>query len=780
MGASAAGIRAGRAYVEMAVTGLQKAERDLAAFGTSLKGVGKSFAGIGVGLTTPFVLASKQLESFESKMARVRAITNASDADFAKLGDKAKQLGLDTVFSASDAAEAMGNFAQAGFSVNEIMLAVGPTLDLAAAAQLDVATSADIASKIMRGMGISAGNLSGVVDVLAKAATTSNTNIEQLGDAFKFVGPVARTAGIGLEEITAAIQLLSNAGIQGEMAGTTLRGMILSLASPSEEAKKTLKGLGIQTQDSQGNFRSLVDIIGQFDRALAGVGTGKRLEVLGKVFSDRQAAGAAELISQGPGKLGEATSKLGGSSGTASRIAKTQLDTLHGAIKLFESSVEGLAIVVAEALLPTLREWGAQLVDLTNTIALLAKNNKGFVLGVAKAALAIAGFGAGLLAAGFAVRALSFTFGAIAATIKTVAAVIGVVNAAFRLLAITINLASAATAAFGVLSTVIGAILSPVGLLTVGLIALSVWLVKTGKSGEVLGWLGQRFAELQSDATAAFGGIADALKAGDIQLAAEILWGTLKLEWLKGTNFLSAAWSEWSNAFVDVAEGAGLAAWGAMVDLWANIQKLWATAISNLSGSWGSLIEMIVKSLGGLAPILARVFGIDIKGLIDKATGAVGSEADRKRALGGQLAAIEADRQAKQQGLAGQGQAGAEARRRAAAGSIGEGLAAQKTAEGELAAAIAAAKAKAAKVAEPAGAAGPGGPLAQASVGRSLDQAEGKVSATGTFSATAVAGLGRGGGNPQVDEQKITNQLLRSVDGRLRRGGFVADAAKAS
>jgi TP901 family phage tail tape measure protein len=696
MGASAAGIRAGRAYVEMAVTGLQKAERDLAAFGTSLKGVGKSFAGIGVGLTTPFVLAGKQLESFESKMARVRAITNASDADFAKLGDKAKQLGLDTVFSASDAAEAMGNFAQAGFSVNEIMLAVGPTLDLAAAAQLDVATSADIASKIMRGMGISAGNLSGVVDVLAKAATTSNTNIEQLGDAFKFVGPVARTAGIGLEEITAAIQLLSNAGIQGEMAGTTLRGMILSLASPSEEAKKTLKGLGIQTQDSQGNFRSLVDIIGQFDRALAGVGTGKRLEVLGKVFSDRQAAGAAELISQGPGKLGEATSKLGGSSGTASRIAKTQLDTLHGAIKLFESSVEGLAIVVAEALLPTLREWGAQLVDLTNTIALLAKNNKGFVLGVAKAALAIAGFGAGLLAAGFAVRALSFTFGAIAATIKTVAAVIGV----------------------------------------------------------------------------AFGGIADALKAGDIQLAGQVLWAALQVEWLKGTQFLRGVWADWGNSFVDVFDSATFAISGLMVDLWAGIQSVWATGLSNLSGSWGFLIETILKSIGSIAPILAQVFGVDIKGLIDKATGAVGSEADRKKALAGQLGGIEGDRQA-QHGQLDADQARAAAGRRAASA---EGLAAGAK---ELEDAQAALKALTDEAARKAAGVGGGG-LNPKGIGEGLDFAKQKVEASGTFSATAVAGLGRGGGNPQVDEQKITNQLLRSVDGRLRRGGFVADAAKAT
>src|SRR5690606_12326139 len=133
-------------------------------------------------------------------------------------------------FSASQAADAMGNFAQAGFKVNEIMGAIGPTLDLAAAGQLDMATASDITAKVMRGMGIEATELTGVVDVLAKAFSTSNTDLQMLGEAMKYVGPVAKSSGKDLNEVVASLQVLSDAGLQASLAGTSLRGIISRLA----------------------------------------------------------------------------------------------------------------------------------------------------------------------------------------------------------------------------------------------------------------------------------------------------------------------------------------------------------------------------------------------------------------------------------------------------------------------------------------------------------------------------------------------------------------------
>src|SRR5690606_21948473 len=217
------------------------------------------------------------------------ALTGAAGPDFEKLEERAKELGRTTVFSASQAAEAMSSFALAGFDVQQILKAIGPTLDLAATGQIEIGQAADIAAKIMAGMGLEADQLGHAVDVMAKAMTSANTDLEMLGDAMKFVGPIAKSAGRSLEETVAIIQALSNAGIQAERAGTTLRGILLSLTSPSAEAEKELQKLGVRINDAQGNVRPLADIIDDLNGSLAGLGSGEKLGILGKIFPARQA-----------------------------------------------------------------------------------------------------------------------------------------------------------------------------------------------------------------------------------------------------------------------------------------------------------------------------------------------------------------------------------------------------------------------------------------------------------------------------------------------------------
>jgi TP901 family phage tail tape measure protein len=232
---AAGAIRAARAYVELfaddsqLVRGLRNAQAKLKAFGSSVQQFGRQLLTLGTLAAAPLAASTKTFAGFEQEMARVRALTGANATQFERLNAQAKRLGATTVFSASQAAEAMSYFALAGYSVDQILAASGPTLDLAAAGQLEMAQAADISAKIMAGMGVSANDLGRAIDVLTKGMTTANTDLVQLGDAMKYVGPVAKQAGYSLEETVAAVQLLSNAGIQADMAGTTLRGAILSL-----------------------------------------------------------------------------------------------------------------------------------------------------------------------------------------------------------------------------------------------------------------------------------------------------------------------------------------------------------------------------------------------------------------------------------------------------------------------------------------------------------------------------------------------------------------------
>ena len=585
-------IRAARAYVELfaddskLVRGLRRAQAKLNAFGKSVQHFGRQLLTIGTLAAVPLALSAQTFAQFESQMARVKALSGATGDQFARLETEAKRLGATTVFSASQAAEAMSYFALAGFDVDQILTAIGPTLDLAAAGQIEIAEAADIAAKIMAGMGIAAEDLGGAVDVMAKAMTTANTDLSMLGEAFKYVGPIAKSAGISLEEITAAIQLLSNAGVQGEMAGTTLRGMLLSLTSPSAEASKELQRLGVRVTDEAGNVRSLADILADLEGALSGVGSGEKLRVLGTIFPARQAAGAAELVAQGAEKLRAATAALGDASGTASQIAGTQLDTLKGDVTILLSALEGVAIAVGEAFGTELRTAVRGVTSFLSALGVWIGENKQVVLTTVGIVVGLLAAGAALVGLGATIQLVAFGFGGLAT-------------------------------ALGLVASLLGALLSPIGLVLAGIGALAAYLVSaSGLGGQALGWLGEQFQALLSTALQAFGGIGDALAAGDLGLAARILWLTLKLEWQKGISALNQQWVEVKRFFVAVWTEAVYGAAAVATQAWAGLQTAWTETVDFLADAWTLFTTSLTQTWNTAVGFIRKAW-VRLKSLFD-------------------------------------------------------------------------------------------------------------------------------------------------------------------
>ncbi|MCA9238576.1 MAG: phage tail tape measure protein [Planctomycetales bacterium] len=585
-------IKAGSAYVELStrdsklVRGLQRAVRRLNGFAASVKATGLKLIGMGTAAAAPFALSARTFANFESQMARVQALTGAQGDEFERLERTAKRLGATTVFSASQAAEAMSSFALAGFDVDKILGAIGPTLDLAAAGQIEIAQAADIAAKIMAGMGLSADELGNAVDVMAKAMTTANTDLTMLGDAFKFVGPMAKTAGVSLEEVTAAIQLLSNAGIQGEMAGTTLRGMLLSLTSPSSEAQNELDRLGVRVLDSAGNVRSLADIIGDLENALASVGSGERLRSLGTIFPARQAAGAAELVAQGAERLRDATSALGSATGTASRIASTQLDTLMGDFTILLSALEGVGIAIGEAFGTQLRAAIRGVTAMLSIAGEWIQQNRQIVVAAIAVVAGVITLGSAMVAAGLSINIAAFALSGFAVALKIGAAVVG-------------------------------AILSPIGLLTAAVLSLGGYLVyASGVGGKALAWLGERFGQLMEDASTAWKAIGDALASGDVSLAARILWLTLKMEWQRGVNFLEGLWLKFKDSFLTTTSNLTFEAARLMTDGWAGIEVAWTETIAFLSDSWSLFTNLLTKTWHSTVGFIRKAW-VRLKSLFD-------------------------------------------------------------------------------------------------------------------------------------------------------------------
>jgi TP901 family phage tail tape measure protein len=335
----------------------QKVGKKIAATGEKMTKMGNSARNAGVqltaGLTLPIVaLGAKALVSFanfEAGMNRVRAILgpNATQKDFRDLTATAEQLGRTTRFTAVEASEAMGFFALAGFKANEIMDAMPGTLDLAAAGQMEVAAAADIAAKTLRGYGMAATEVGRVSDVMAKAFTSANTDLSQLGEAMKYAGPVAKSAGIEFEDLTAAMALMADAGFQGTMGGTAVRGAIVRLLAPTKKASDIMKRLGISMTDATGRIKPFDEIIRQLEPHADKTGD---MMVL---FGQRAGPALAALVGRGSDAIVKLRSELRSAGGTTKRIADIQMEGLKGAFIELQSAVEGLNIAVGSHLAPT-------------------------------------------------------------------------------------------------------------------------------------------------------------------------------------------------------------------------------------------------------------------------------------------------------------------------------------------------------------------------------------------------------------------------------------------
>lgn len=318
--------------------------------------------------------------AFEKRMARVKALTGATADEFKRLQESARALGKATVFSANEAAEAMAAFALQGFKTNEIISAMRPTLDLAAAGQLDMAQASAITAGIMRGMKLDVSELSHVVDVLAKAATSSATDIPQLGEAMRMLGPIAQSAGVSLEEAIAIIRAFSDVMIRGGQAGTALRNILLRLQGGTREVAKGLETLGITIADSTGKLKPMADLIDEFNAKLSRMTDVQRSATIMQIAGMRAAAGFTEILSLGGDRIRQYTKELQDSGGTAKRIADIQLATLAGKFKLITSAATELGIKLGEKFAPVLEVITSRI---TTLIGIIDKWAEGMTLNIA-------------------------------------------------------------------------------------------------------------------------------------------------------------------------------------------------------------------------------------------------------------------------------------------------------------------------------------------------------------------------------------------------------------
>ncbi|HII4177555.1 TPA: phage tail tape measure protein [Enterococcus faecium] len=326
--------------------------------------VGKVMQGTGAAMTkyitTPLigvgVAAAKVGGDFEAQMSRVKAISGATGDTFEQMKQQAIDLGAKTAFSAKESAAGMENLASAGFSAQEIMKAMPGLLDLAAVSGGDVALASENTATALRGFGLEASEAGHVADVFARAAADTNAEVGDMGEALKYVAPVANSMGISLEETAAAIGIMSDAGIKGSQAGTTLRGALSRLARPTKAMQDTMDNLGVSFYDADGKMKPLKTQVELLKKAFKGLTPEQQQNALVTLYGQESLSGMMALIDKGPDKLGKLTESLKNSDGAADKMARTMQDNMNSSLEQMMGAFESAAIVIQKILAPAVRK----------------------------------------------------------------------------------------------------------------------------------------------------------------------------------------------------------------------------------------------------------------------------------------------------------------------------------------------------------------------------------------------------------------------------------------
>ena len=382
---------------------------------------------VSVPIVAGFAAATKVGMEFEAQMSRVQAILGATPSDMKKLNGQAKQLGADTAFSAKEAADGMEQLASAGFNTNEVMEAMPGLLDLAAISGKDVGMASENAASAIRQFQLDAGEAGHVADVFARAAADTNAETKDMGYALKYAGTAANSAGWTLEQTAAAIGIMSDAGIKGEQAGTTLRGALTRLMKPTAAMNATMEQYGISIYDSNGKMKSLSGITEQLQSKLGGLSDEQKNSALATLFGTESLSGMLALMNAGPNEIDKLTKSLENSDGSAKKMAETMQNNLKGALEEAGGSLETMAITIYEDLEPTLTRIVKAFTDMVNAFNGLPEPVRKFIV-VFAAILAVAG--PLLWALG---KFTTFILG-IPTTIANTIAILGKLGGAFNLL----------------------------------------------------------------------------------------------------------------------------------------------------------------------------------------------------------------------------------------------------------------------------------------------------------------------------------------------------------
>lgn len=599
---------------EQSATALQK----IAATGGKLKDVGDNISSAGqkllpvtAGVTALGTAAVTTAASFESSMSQVQATMGITKDAMSEVDGQtvntmdtlsalAKKMGAETAFSASECAEALNYLALAGYDTQQMCDTLPTVLNLAAAGSIDLASASDMVTDAMSALGMGVDEAETMVDQMSKTASTTNTSVAQLGEGILTIGATAKSIKGGTAELNTALGILANNGIKGAEGGTHLRNVILSLQNPTDTAAGCLEDLGVAVYDSEGNMRSLNDILGDLNTSMDGMTSEEKSNIISKIFNKTDLASVNALLANTGDTWDELQQAIIDSGGAAQQMADTQLDNLQGQLTILKSALEGLAISFGELLMPAIKTivgWVQQFVDWLNSL------DDGTKKVVVTVALLAAALGPVLIVIGKVVSAV----GTIMTIVPKVAGVIKTVQTAFAALNATM------------LANPIVLIIAAIA----ALVAAFIYLWNTNEDFRQF-WI-DLWENIKEVAIAVWNAIKDFFVAAweAISTAAQTVWNALK-EFFSGlwegiknvfttavnviSTFLSTTW----NAISTTAQTIWNAISGFFSTVWNGIKTIVTTVVNAiktfLTTAWNTIKTTITTVLNAIKTVFTTIW----------------------------------------------------------------------------------------------------------------------------------------------------------------------------
>ena len=415
-----------RVRIGAEISGFSKAmsevEGKMSAVGQRLSGAGQAmattFGAAGGAIAAGLGLAVNKSMDFESQVSRVGAIAGATGADLDALRQSALELGASTSKSASEVAVAQENLAALGFTATDIISAMPGVISAAESSGADMAQTAEVMASALNIFGLEAAESTRVADILAQTANVSAADINDMGYALKYAGPVAANLGVSMEELSASIGIMTNAGLDGSSAGTALRAGLLSLLNPSEQNSKMMEAMGIQMTDANGKFIGLSGVVQNLGASMEGMTDAQKTATLASLVGTEASSGFLALMNAGPAEIDKFTASLENSSGASATAAAAMKDNLKGALEEMGGAFETAQISIGTALTPAIRAVAVVVTGLANAFNSLSPTMQQFIaIGAAVTAgvlLLVAGLGVLLMVAGSVMSGIAALGGAAA------------------------------------------------------------------------------------------------------------------------------------------------------------------------------------------------------------------------------------------------------------------------------------------------------------------------------------------------------------------------------